>query len=777
MFTVNEDLSIYVTRGDTVYLSVTAANPETGEDHLFKAGDVVRFKVYGKKDAENVVLQKDIPITADTNTVDIVLEDTKIGEVISKPKDYWYEVELNPFTNPTTIIGYDEDGAKVFKLFPEGDDIEDYKPIKPEDIPIVDDELDMLSHRPVENQAIARAIVSVNSELDKMQKAFAENVAATNAMVAAVSADVVVERARIDNQVSAATVDGSEVADIRVGADGFIHESAGNAIRTQIKHINDNAVLFSQSGLGYLNVGFEHGLIDNTGAEFIGKHRIRSISPVQYDIDITLTIADGFRAAVHFYSDMGEHTSETGWITGEYTIPAKTFFRVVIASVSEDAAKVADILEFRKAVVTTTIFSELLKEAEEVHAAFVAHDASDVHLKSVILSNNLADPERMADGGYYAYNNGAWVTRSDITTTGLIPCVKGQVYYSGINNEVIRGGNCTFWDELGAFVSGTDVPNGSVGYTIPDDDRIKYLRISLYTSEKDKWHINLGEYKEYDAYKSVYVFSKEFVTPTFDSTNPVDIPETGIQLRYTQAYKDDVTVQHKRNTAVGTSYQVTIINKEKFDGTDTKVAIEGTSHGNPLGDGSNTNVPTFAKNNEYLHIINGGIYLVATGEADGITIINGNILKSTGVEQFDKEQYVLGITASGDMKTYINQTAETILADGCIYALTGFVPLIQDGETVSSSVLSVCPHYNARHPRQIVGILADGNYFTFCCDGRTDGENGMTLQECIDTITRDFSVKFAFNLDGGGSTQTAVGNKQVNRVIDGRTIPNVITFK
>ena len=90
--------------------------------YKFQPGDVVRIKVFGKKDAENVVLQKDFPVLEVTENVEIFLteEDTKIGEVISKPKDYWYEVELNPGDYPQTIIGYDEDGAKVFKLYPEG---------------------------------------------------------------------------------------------------------------------------------------------------------------------------------------------------------------------------------------------------------------------------------------------------------------------------------------------------------------------------------------------------------------------------------------------------------------------------------------------------------------------------------------------------------------------------------------------------------------------------------------------------------------------------------
>lgn len=169
MFVLNDDLSIYATRGDIVFFSVSAK--DNGVDYTFKAGDVVRIKVYGKKNAESVVLEKDFPVTAETESVEILLtkEDTKIGDVISKPKDYWYEIELNPFNNPQTIIGYDEDGAKVFKLFPEGADIPAFEPT-PEDMPFIDDELDMVSTRPVQNQAIARAIVKLQADIDRIKK-------------------------------------------------------------------------------------------------------------------------------------------------------------------------------------------------------------------------------------------------------------------------------------------------------------------------------------------------------------------------------------------------------------------------------------------------------------------------------------------------------------------------------------------------------------------------------------------------------------------------------
>ena len=170
MFQVNEDLSIYVTRGDVVYLKVSADNG--GKPYTFEAGEVVRLKIYGKKNAENVVLQKDFPVVHTTQGVEIILTeaDTKIGSVVNKPVDYWYEVELNPYDNPQTIIGYDEDGAKLFRLFPEGADVPEYEPPKPEDIPIVDEELDMTSPRPVQNQAIARVFARLEADVEDIRE-------------------------------------------------------------------------------------------------------------------------------------------------------------------------------------------------------------------------------------------------------------------------------------------------------------------------------------------------------------------------------------------------------------------------------------------------------------------------------------------------------------------------------------------------------------------------------------------------------------------------------
>lgn len=125
MFKV-EETTIKITRGDICTLRVSAKNDDE-TDYEFKVGDIVRLKVFKKKDCACVEMHKDVEVQEAGTTVDISLtsEDTKIGELISKKVEYWYEVELNPDTAPQTIIANDDEGEKKFVLYPEGDDIND----------------------------------------------------------------------------------------------------------------------------------------------------------------------------------------------------------------------------------------------------------------------------------------------------------------------------------------------------------------------------------------------------------------------------------------------------------------------------------------------------------------------------------------------------------------------------------------------------------------------------------------------------------------------------
>lgn len=328
MFVVNEDNSIYATRGDVVFFSVTAE--DNGVAHQFQAGDVLRVKVYEKKATEKVVLQKDFPVLEATESVEIFLteEDTKLGEVISKPKDYWYEVELNPLTNPQTIIGYDEDGAKVFKLFPEGADIEDYVP-DPEDFKVMDDELDLASTRPVQNQAITRAVVRLNAACEKNKQtitANAENTAKAIAEVektvtankAALDQSIEVERARIDQFVTlknGSTTGDAELADARVSDLGYAHENLGNATRINynlFRHANvPNFV--SEMGLYHR---FEHKW--RNGEVNPVKDCLAIHPPVKFDNYVYIKPVAGYEISSTKYAEEAGTTNKgnTNWTTG-----------------------------------------------------------------------------------------------------------------------------------------------------------------------------------------------------------------------------------------------------------------------------------------------------------------------------------------------------------------------------------------------------------------------------------------------------------------------------
>lgn len=170
MIEINEEKTILLTRGDTVSFSVTC--DIENELYTFKMGEIITFNVFEKKNCDNVVLSKSVAVAEDTQEVIITLDEneTRIGDIINKPVDYWYEIELTDISgNEQTILGYDEDGAKILKLYPEGKEVSS-PPVRPEEIPVVDTNLDVTSHRPVENQVIARKILAIEKDLSEAKR-------------------------------------------------------------------------------------------------------------------------------------------------------------------------------------------------------------------------------------------------------------------------------------------------------------------------------------------------------------------------------------------------------------------------------------------------------------------------------------------------------------------------------------------------------------------------------------------------------------------------------
>ena len=52
MLVIHDDNSIYLTRGDIASIQITALN-SSGEEYMFKSGDIVRFSIFEKGRYEN----------------------------------------------------------------------------------------------------------------------------------------------------------------------------------------------------------------------------------------------------------------------------------------------------------------------------------------------------------------------------------------------------------------------------------------------------------------------------------------------------------------------------------------------------------------------------------------------------------------------------------------------------------------------------------------------------------------------------------------------------
>ena len=126
MFKIDKDTKeISITRGTTGTIGLKLKDKITKEPMILKVDDIVRIKIFERKGCNRVLFEKDVKIKEETDMLKIQLlsSETKIGELINKPKKYWYEIELNPDTEFTqSLVSYDEDGEKIFMLYPEGGD-------------------------------------------------------------------------------------------------------------------------------------------------------------------------------------------------------------------------------------------------------------------------------------------------------------------------------------------------------------------------------------------------------------------------------------------------------------------------------------------------------------------------------------------------------------------------------------------------------------------------------------------------------------------------------
>lgn len=147
-----------------------------------------------------------------------------------------------------------------------------------------------------------------------------------------------------------------------------------------------------------------------------------------------------------------------------------------------------------------------------------------------------------------------------------------------------------------------------------------------------------------------------------------------------------------------------------------------------------------------------------------VAIVEGNIVANAP----RSNRYTLGIRDNNELIAYDpGTTAQTILSDGVKNAVTAFVPLIVDHKEVSESIIKYVGNQSVKHPRQVIAQLDNLDILFMTTGGRGYGGKGMTAYDIM-RILKERNVKFAYNLDGGGSTSMVIEGDFINWKIDGK---------
>lgn len=249
----------------------------------------------------------------------------------------------------------------------------------------------------------------------------------------------------------------------------------------------------------------------------------------------------------------------------------------------------------------------------------------------------------------------------------------------------------------------------------------------------------------------------------------------GKELNDIDLFIDNIDVDYAFDSGTNANYTVIRIYKKKIDGSRQYPFVYA-----PNGSGSGTkSTYDMTVDDKWNLAINSGIFNTSTIKPDGIVIQNGVVVQNSAATTHVGAM-PLTIDANGDLDyAAANADASTLVGNGIKSAVCGFCPIIVDYDAVDASFYNWISHYNQNAQRQIIGQFGNGDYAIVTCEGRGyDNSDGWTIPEAI-TVCQKLGLKFAYNLDGGGSTETMLAEKPFNTIYEnttGRIVPTFIVF-
>lgn len=169
--------------------------------------------------------------------------------------------------------------------------------------------------------------------------------------------------------------------------------------------------------------------------------------------------------------------------------------------------------------------------------------------------------------------------------------------------------------------------------------------------------------------------------------------------------------------------------------------------------------------------INSSGFSFETGKPTGIIIQDGKLINGGTTNQD-----TMAFNNEGLMYTpEIGTTAEKLIEDGVRFT-TQFGPvLINNGEKLS--ITDGKP--SGSYPRTAIGQISPTKYVVIVADGKRENYSvGLTPSQLQDIFISK-GCKYAYNLDGGGSTSLYFKGRLINEPSDGveRTVADIIYFK
>lgn len=208
-----------------------------------------------------------------------------------------------------------------------------------------------------------------------------------------------------------------------------------------------------------------------------------------------------------------------------------------------------------------------------------------------------------------------------------------------------------------------------------------------------------------------------------------------------------------------------------LDADGNRIVLKRGFPGDTPNDGSSDTAQNYFKNSNATLVTNASTATISGKQLRGRQIFEGNDIN--GLEDdTSADRWTLVLEEDGTLNAYEpDVTVSELLNQGVKNALVGFFPLIMNNEEIQRD--------SSKEPRQVIGQLSNKDIIFLTCDGRTKVNDGLTYKEVCDVFLEEYpDVRFAYNLDGGGSAQTVLRGSMLNKPIDenGTEARNVFDF-